>query len=1094
MIANFLVMKPFLLAILFFSAVLSINAQTNWVKTGGPIGGLGYNIRINPQNPNIMFVTDIFSGVNRTIDGGRNWDASNNGITVLNGPTQDAIPVFALTIDPFNPNEIWVGTESERGIFYSSDGGESFVSRSNGIVEDQGLTIRNFKITQHGNRKTIYVSCEFDEGIQGDEFTKVKGLLYKSEDLGLTWTKLWEGGSLARWLEVFPTQSDNSEVVPRLVLATGIFDREAFNTKGEGILISEDGGANWSNSNNNLTNLFVGGMDSPEGNDELIITGTGNNVTSQNRVWGGIYKSTDGGMTWEEKLGLNKGDQVEDQFTAIQFSLSNPDVVYAANGSSIYRSNDAGENWTKQTPGNSSWGPPGIIAGVPIEMTIDGENEDVVFINNYGGGVFKSEDAGVNWVSLGNGYTGAQIHAVSISQQDHSKVASIARSGPFLSHDRGEEWNGIAFGEADFPEWYDIALNPDKDSEILLSDEHQGWILKSTDDGKNWTRMYKHPDIKDPSEQKVEDRHGLKSIVYAPSNTKVIYAGYANQGINFGPFSEESSSSIPNTGSGYDGFVGTFENSFGMVRSKEGGASGTWEVINNGLGGKLNVTDIVVHPTDENQVYITLRAGGVYKSSDGGDNWTDITNNLPERNIYSMDVSVDNFDVLYVGTRFYGVYKSTDGGNTWSRVLAPVKTVQEHGLNSLFGALAVNPNNSNMIAVSDWWTGVFISDDGGATWSLSNQGLTMRDVKDLEFSNDGKFLYGASFGKGVFRMQITNEPLLDIPQNALQFEQTEIQKNQVLNLSLTNYGNAPAQLVEFSFSNEDFSTNTSENQIAANSTISIPITFTPSVDGDINGQLIIKTNAGDYEFNLFGSGVYMDCSSSIEVTGVNSTCEGSSVVISASDGFGAYQWYKGDDLLTNETNRTLEVSDSGLYKVRGINSGDCARFSAEFEFVVNELPAKTISVDGYRLMAPDGISFQWFLNDEPIEGATTRSYEAITRGVYTVLVTSAEGCTSLSDPITATSIDSIPAEDSKLAFVFPNPSKGQFTFQFPNPGSNPHDINIVDSAGRIIWTRSDFKGETLEVNISNQFRSGIYLIRVSDKKGKVFSIRILIKD
>ena len=184
------------------------------------------------------------------------------------------------------------------------------------------------------------------------------------------------------------------------------------------------------------------------------------------------------------------------------------------------------------------------------------------FINNYGGGVFKSNDAGVNWQSLSNGYSGAQMHAVSVSQQNHSKVASIARSGPFLSTSRGDNWNGIAFGEADFPEWYDIAINPTNDSEILLSDEHTGWILKSIDNGQTWERLYRHPDIPEPQNQLPEDRHGLKEIVYAPSDTEVVYAGYASQGVNFGPQVDESNSTVPSGGGGYDGYVGNFANSF----------------------------------------------------------------------------------------------------------------------------------------------------------------------------------------------------------------------------------------------------------------------------------------------------------------------------------------------------------------------------------------------------------------------------------------------------------------------------------------------------------------------------------------------------
>ncbi len=52
-----------------------------WVRTGGPLGGLGYDIRMRPDNPDIMFVTDAWAGVFKSTDGGDTWFPSNTGIT-----------------------------------------------------------------------------------------------------------------------------------------------------------------------------------------------------------------------------------------------------------------------------------------------------------------------------------------------------------------------------------------------------------------------------------------------------------------------------------------------------------------------------------------------------------------------------------------------------------------------------------------------------------------------------------------------------------------------------------------------------------------------------------------------------------------------------------------------------------------------------------------------------------------------------------------------------------------------------------------------------------------------------------------------------
>ena len=71
-----------------------------WVRTGGPLGGLGYDVRMRPDNPDILYVTDAWSGVNVSVDGGRTWRPSNNGIITRAGDSGDAVPVFCLTIDP----------------------------------------------------------------------------------------------------------------------------------------------------------------------------------------------------------------------------------------------------------------------------------------------------------------------------------------------------------------------------------------------------------------------------------------------------------------------------------------------------------------------------------------------------------------------------------------------------------------------------------------------------------------------------------------------------------------------------------------------------------------------------------------------------------------------------------------------------------------------------------------------------------------------------------------------------------------------------------------------------------------------------------
>ena len=92
------------------SPARTADAGASWIKTGGPPGGIGYDVKVRPDNPDVVYVTDTFSGVNISTDGGRTWTTSNAGITARQGQSGDAVPVFCLTIDPNHPDVVWVGT------------------------------------------------------------------------------------------------------------------------------------------------------------------------------------------------------------------------------------------------------------------------------------------------------------------------------------------------------------------------------------------------------------------------------------------------------------------------------------------------------------------------------------------------------------------------------------------------------------------------------------------------------------------------------------------------------------------------------------------------------------------------------------------------------------------------------------------------------------------------------------------------------------------------------------------------------------------------------------------------------------------------
>ena len=697
----------------------------SWVRTGGPLGGLGYDIRMRPDNPDVMYVTDAWAGVFKSTDGGQTWFPANNGITTRTGESGDAIPVFCLTIDPHDYDTIWVGTQNVRGIFKSTDGGESWVEMDNGVVEYEGITFRGFTVDPRSS-DVVYAAAELSswawagEERTGREFDMTGGVVYKTTDGGQNWTAVWRGDNLARYIWIDPR---NPDVV---YVSTGIFDREAANSDpakglpgGEGVLKSTDGGQTWQPVNNGLGNLYVGSLFMHPQNPDVLLAGTGNN---QYYEGAGVYLSTDGGASWQHTL-------TRDNINAVEFALSNPNIAYAGSANAVYRSEDGGHTWQLVSGGESGWGAPGVRAGFPIDFQVDPRDPNRIFANNYGGGNFLSTDGGRTWGIASKGYTGAQVRDIAVDPTDAGRVYAAARSGLFVSDDGGDEWVGLNYAPAVSLEWYVVAVDPTDPStglragsrHVLAANNWNGVILQSHDGGQKWEAASSRP----------ADNMSWRAIAFAPSDLKTVYAG---------------------TSAFYS--AGTFDSRMsagGVYVSHDGGAS--WRAANDSTSQDANVTALAVDPRDPQTVYAATGNHGLLKTTDGGGSWTALNEGLPREPVaLSVAVHPSEPGIVYVGLERAGLYRSADGGHTWQHASV--------GLNpeAIVSDVVFDPTDGQTMYLADRLSGVYRSTDGGATWTPINTNLRTRDVNALAISSDGEHLYAATEGEGVFRLDLNGQP------------------------------------------------------------------------------------------------------------------------------------------------------------------------------------------------------------------------------------------------------------------------------------------------------------------------------------------------
>ncbi|MEK7848938.1 MAG: family 16 glycoside hydrolase, partial [Chloroflexota bacterium] len=704
-------------------------ASLRWQKTGGPSGGLGYDVRMRTDNPDRMYVTDAWSGVNLSQDGGRTWTASNEGIISRTGPSGDAIPIFSLTISPHNPDVIWAGTQGRRGIFKSTDGGRTWAKRDTGGVVGEGVTFRGFTVHPR-EPDTVYAAAEVSSFVwageprQGKEFDRVKGVVYKTVDGGLTWQAVWRGDNLARYIWIDPRD-------PNVVyVSTGLFDREAANSNpatgdpgGVGIVKSTDGGRTWRTlgRQNGLNNLYIGSLFMHPTNPNILLAGASNNAY---RDGSGVYLSTDGGETWQHTLVVG-----EASLTSVEFSLSQPDVAYAAGDDAFYRSQDGGRTWQLMSGGPPSarqgppqWGPPGTRVGFPIDFQVDPRNPNRVFANAYGGGNFLSEDGGRTWVMASQGYTGAQLADIAVDPRDSNRIYTIGRSGFFRGTGGGSAWEGLNYEPATFGTWYAVALDPRDADTILISDEHQGVVLRTTDGGRNWSEVFRHPQV---NASEFQRRHGFKAIAFAPSNSDVVYAGMARERRNI----EE----------------GRADPSFGIYKSTDGGR--TWQEANDARTAGHNINALAVDWRNPAVVYAGTVKGGIFRTTDGGRSWVPLNQGLGVLDIRALAMDPGDPQVLYAGAENGGLYKSTNGGLSWQRSGTGVDAL------AAIWDIVIDPTNPRLLYAGDFRTGVYRSDDGGQRWMRINTGLSTRAINALAISADGRVLYAATQGEGVFRLE-----------------------------------------------------------------------------------------------------------------------------------------------------------------------------------------------------------------------------------------------------------------------------------------------------------------------------------------------------
>ncbi|PZF72114.1 T9SS type A sorting domain-containing protein, partial [Taibaiella soli] len=212
-------------------------------------------------------------------------------------------------------------------------------------------------------------------------------------------------------------------------------------------------------------------------------------------------------------------------------------------------------------------------------------------------------------------------------------------------------------------------------------------------------------------------------------------------------------------------------------------------------------------------------------------------------------------------------------------------------------------------------------------------------------------------------------------------------------------------------------------------------------------------------------------------------CTGGSVVLNANTGTGlTYQWKNGANDITGATGASYTATAAGSYSVV-VSNTSCNATSTATTVTVNPLPTATITANGMALSVGTFSSYQWYMNNQTITGATTQTYTATQNGSYYVAVTN-NGCTNNSDTVTFSSTGMENVNSKNGVTVYPNPAQDVVSINAPVAVN----VTIRNINGQVVFAENNVRRADI-----SKLASGLYMIFVTDEKGQLLLTEKLMK-
>ncbi len=662
----------------------------------------------------------------------------------LVGPTNIGGRITDIEMPSNDQNTIYLAAASG-GIFKSTNFGTTWTP-----IFDEAVALAIGDLDMARTNPAILWAGTGEPNAGGGSHTYEGYGVYKTADAGATWIQsgLTTVGSVGR-VKIHPTNPDTVFVAAMGHLFAYNSDRGVFRTR--------NGGRSWEKvlyltDSTGASDLCV----NPQNGDIVYAALWERTRRPPYQSYGGktsgIWRSTDGGTTWNELLsGLPKGNVGR---IGIDISDSNPSVLYATYTDSlgyfkaIYKTTNGGDTWAS-TPGTISEG--ASYWWWFSEIDVDPVNPNIAYISGFV--AYKTTNGGTSWSNTFNG-AHVDMHGVFIHPAQNGLTALCSDDGLYLSRNGGSTHFHIE--NLPITQFYTCEVDFMNPTRYYGGTQDNGTIRVLSGDINRWQSIYGG----DGFVVKVDPTDN--NYVYAESQ----YGGFGRS-TNGGESFMGGTTGI--SGGDRKNWKTPIELDpqnpatmyFGANRLyKSTNRAVSWQPISpdltNGPGVNVTfgtITTISVSPLDSKIIYVGTDDGNVWNTTTPAIGWNNLSANLPDRWITCVQTDPYDKAVAYVTLSGYRwdsylphVYRTADNGVTWTDISGnlpdlPVTSIQ------------IDPIIRNTYYISTDG-GVFITRNGGQTWEIYGQGLPHIVVNELYLHNPTRMLTAATFGRSMYTIPL----------------------------------------------------------------------------------------------------------------------------------------------------------------------------------------------------------------------------------------------------------------------------------------------------------------------------------------------------